>query len=175
LCTFLLNLNERKTSDSDVLPFFADAESMYVDIFHALACYLILGGGKADERSGTADRWIFPSLAISHRSASKKMTGFIRDGIKNSGDPLLAASHLDFSMKGTREGSTMHCTMHPRVSDIALITRGGWSCESICKVFSYITSDIALVSIAGKALSGWANPAEKVYSPTLVFLNPENH
>jgi hypothetical protein len=60
LCTFLLNWNKRKTSDSDVLPFFADAESMYLDIFHALACYLILGGVKADERSATADRWNLP-------------------------------------------------------------------------------------------------------------------
>jgi hypothetical protein len=57
---------------------------------------------------------------------------------------------------------------------MVLITRCGWSCDSVCRVFSYITDDIALDSIAGKALSGYANPGEKVHSMSLVFLDPKN-
>jgi hypothetical protein len=116
-----------------------------------------------------------PSLAwLVAARVLQKMTVFFRDVMQNSGDKSMAANHNDFSMKGTRKGATMHYTMHPGVSDIALITRGGWSCESVCKVFSYITGDIALVSIAGKALSEYANPVEKVHSMSLVFLDSKN-
>lgn len=45
--------------------FFSDAGIMEIDIYHALACYLMMGGGNSRMTPGHGNHWIFPDLADS--------------------------------------------------------------------------------------------------------------
>ena len=49
--------------DSDPMNFFSDVSSMDIDFYHAMACYLIMGGENTKLSRGDESNWIFPDLA----------------------------------------------------------------------------------------------------------------
>lgn len=82
--------------DSDPMNFFSDQSSIEVDFYHAMACYLVLGGGNAKLSRTTDCNWIMPDLARNIESASSLVTKYVRDGLALSDDQTIAHSSSDF-------------------------------------------------------------------------------
>lgn len=69
---------------------------MAVDFYHAMACYLILGGGNAKLSQTTDSNWIMPDLARNVDSASSLVTKYVRESLAQCNDEALAENSCDF-------------------------------------------------------------------------------
>jgi hypothetical protein len=76
--------------------FFLDQSSMEADFYHAMACYLILGGGNAKLSRTTDCNWIMPDLARNIESASSLVAKYEREGLAQSDDLTIAQRSSDF-------------------------------------------------------------------------------
>ena len=82
--------------DSDPMNFFSDVSSMDIDFYHAMACYLIMGGGNAKLSLNDESNWIFPDLARNKDSASSLVTKYIREALADCPDKSLSGSSQDY-------------------------------------------------------------------------------
>lgn len=82
--------------DSDPMNFFSDVSSMDIDFYHAMACYLIMGGGNAKLSRGEESNWIFPDLARNKDSASSLVTKYIREALADCPDKSLSGCSQDY-------------------------------------------------------------------------------
>jgi hypothetical protein len=88
--------------DSDPMNFFSDRSSMEVDFYHAMAYYLILGGGNAKLSRTTDCNWIMPELARNIESAAYLVTKYVREGLAKSDDQTIARCSNDFEWTSLR-------------------------------------------------------------------------
>ena len=84
------------SGDSDLMNFFSDVSSMDIDFYHAMACYLIMGGGNAKLSRGDESNWIFPDLARNKDSASSLVTKYIREALADCPDKSLSGCSQDY-------------------------------------------------------------------------------
>lgn len=76
--------------------FFSDVSSMEIDFYHAMASYLIMGGGNSKLSKGTPSNWILPDLARNLDSASSLVTKYIREALADCADKSIADSCKDY-------------------------------------------------------------------------------
>ena len=76
--------------------FFSDVSSMEIDFNHAMASYLVMGGGNSKLSKGTPSNWILPDLARNLDSASSLVTKYIREALAECTDKSIAESCKDF-------------------------------------------------------------------------------
>lgn len=76
--------------------FFSDVTSLDIDFYHAMASYLILGGGNAKLSKGTPSNWILPDLARNQDSASSLVTKYIREALADCKDKTIADCSGDY-------------------------------------------------------------------------------
>ena len=76
--------------------FFSDVSSIEIDFYHAMASYLIMGGGNSKLSKGTPSNWILPDLARNLDSASSLVTKYIREALADSADKSIADSCKDY-------------------------------------------------------------------------------
>jgi hypothetical protein len=76
--------------------FFSDAGIMEIDIYHALACYLMMGGGNSRMTPGHGNHWIFPDLARNSDTAAGMMTKYVREGMAACDDASIAGMSANY-------------------------------------------------------------------------------
>ena len=91
-----LVLTLKFVGDSDPMNFFSDVSSMDIDFYHAMASYLILGGGNSKLSKGTPSNWILPDFARNLNSASSLVTKYIREALVECNDKSIAESSRDY-------------------------------------------------------------------------------
>ena len=91
-----LVLTLKVVGDSDPMNFFSDVSSMDIYFYHAMASYLILGGGNSKLSKGTPSNWILPDLARNLDSASSLVTEYIREALVECNDKSIAESSRDY-------------------------------------------------------------------------------
>ncbi len=168
-----LKWGEIKNGRQHEMTFHPDAMDWMLDMFHALACYIIAGPATAPKSSAAASgvHWMFPAYVdMVKGGAASKASRIIEKCRKNGveGIPDGASSH------GIRVTATDDMTFHHLLSVFCAIARGGWDFKSDNLAFHYFTKRLNIV-MAGKALAGWHDPRQKVASPTIkAFKTEEN-
>lgn len=151
------------------MTFHADPKDWRLDFYHAMACYLIMGGGGSGRASASQEEcgvcWMFPALAdLADGSAATKVSKILDKARKGGANiPNETNSH------GLRVAATDEMIFNPLVSIFAVIARGGWDFEGDSVAFRYLTNKLHVVQ-AGRALSGWNDPRINVTAPTCVGL-----
>lgn len=157
------------------MTFHPDVKDWMLDIFHALACYLIAGPGKAKASTSPAANnliyWIFPSYVdMVKGGAASKASRIIAKCRENDVEGVVEG----VNSHGIRVTATDDMTFHHLLSVFATIARGGWDFKSDNLAFYYFTKKLHIVS-AGKVLAGWPDPRQRVHAPTLdAFVTVEN-
>lgn len=76
--------------------FFSDATVMEIDIYHALSCYLMMGGGNSRMTPGHDSNWTFPDLARNTDTAAGLMTKYVREGMAACADASIAGNSPNY-------------------------------------------------------------------------------
>lgn len=162
-----LKWGEVKNGQQPEMTFHPDTSEWMLDIFHALACYLIAGHGKSKASSSPAATdsiyWMFPAYVDMVKGGAASKASRIIDKCRKAGVEGVvegANSH------GIRVTATDDMTFHHLLSVFATIARGGWDFKSDNLAFYYFTKRLNVV-LAGKALAGWHDPRQPVHAPTL--------
>ena len=139
-----------------------------MDPIHALACYLICGTSSYKAVASvavTGVNFIFPQYNLSDGGAAGKVSGIVNKCRKGNveGIPDDAAS------QSFRVAATDDMLFNTNLSFFAAIARGGWKCKVDSLIFYYLTQKVH-VAEAGKALSHWPSPKERVYAPSLDWI-----
>lgn len=92
----VMDWKEMKTGDTDKINFFSDASSKLLDFYHALACYLILGGGNSTLTASSDANWMIPDLARNQETASAVMTKYVRAALESTSDLSLSSNAKEF-------------------------------------------------------------------------------
>jgi hypothetical protein len=161
----VLDWRERKTANHCQMPLFCDAENFEFDIFHALACLLVLCYG-----SNTNSPFIFPSLGGKNDRASRTIGRWL------AAVSLQNPEFGDLRGTGIRSGAANFLASIDGIELHHIILRGGWSFKSICTVFEYLLSLLTTLSVGGRALSGWKSIKKGAFPPRIdvLFLNNED-
>ncbi|KAL7500099.1 hypothetical protein ACHAWT_009486 [Skeletonema menzelii] len=162
-----LKWGEVKNGQQPEMTFHPDTSEWMLDIFHALACYLIAGHGKSKASSSPAATdsiyWLFPAYVdMVKGGAASKASRIIDKCRKNGVEGVLEG----VNSHGIRVTATDDLTFHHLLSVFAAIARGGWDFKSDNLAFYYFTKRLNVV-LAGKALAGWHDPRQPVHAPTL--------
>lgn len=96
LQNLIMDWKEMKTGDTDKMNFFSDATSKLMDFYHALSCYLILGGGNSTLTASSDANWIIPDLARNQETAASVMTKYVRSALESSEDAFLSSNAKDY-------------------------------------------------------------------------------
>ncbi|EJK63683.1 hypothetical protein THAOC_15645, partial [Thalassiosira oceanica] len=136
-----------------------------MDPIHALACYLMCGSPSYKASASVAEmgvNFIFPQYKLSDGGAAGKVSDIIDKcrKAKVEGIPDEAAS------QSCRVAATDDMLFNTQLSFFAAIARGGWKCKVDSLIFYYLTQKVH-VAEAGRALSHWPNPKDRVYAPSL--------
>ena len=83
---------------------------MEIDIYHALACYLMMGGGNSRMTPGHGNHWIFPDLARNSDTAAGMMTKYVKEGMAACNDASIAGMSADY--EGTSLRYCISCDRH---------------------------------------------------------------
>ena len=62
--------------------------------------------------------------------------------------------------------------MHEDVTTTTVGHRGGWTLDSINRIFCYLTGNAKSDTACARALSNWPNANEGSFLPTLSFIDP---
>ena len=92
----IMDWKEMKTGDTDKMNFFSDSTSKLLDFYHALSCYLILGGGNSTLTATSDANWIIPDLARNQGTAASVMTKYVRSALESSKDASLSNNAKDY-------------------------------------------------------------------------------
>jgi hypothetical protein len=142
---------EQKTGSQYEMLFFSDKSSCEMDVFHGLACFLMVGGSSND--------FIFPDLS-NLQQPSSALTKYLQ---KLFDEKVLPSD--DYSGTSLRIGSVNELMSHGNVTLVEAILRGGWEFESIVKIFTYLMQLVTANARTGRALSGWTNIERGAYAP----------
>lgn len=170
-----LKWGEVKNGQQPEMTFHPDTKEWMLDIFHALACYLIAGHGKSKASASPAANdsiyWLFPSYVdMVKGGAATKASRIIAKCRDNGVEGVVKG----VNSHGIRVTATDDMTFHHLLSVFATIARGGWDFKSDNLAFYYFTKRLN-VMMAGKVLAGWHDPRQKVHAPTLdAFVTTSN-
>ena len=87
--------------------FFSDVSSLEIDFYHAMASYLLLGGGHSRLSKGNPSNWILPDLARNQDSASYLVTKYVREALADCKDKSIAESSGDYEGTSLRYLKTL--------------------------------------------------------------------
>jgi len=162
-----LKWGEVKNGQQPEMTFHPDTKEWMLDIFHALACYLIAGHGKAKATTSSAAtdsiHWMFPSYVDMVKGGAANKASRIIGKCRDNGVEGVVKG---VNSHGIRVTATDDMTFHHLLSVFATIARGGWDFKSDNLAFYYFTKKLNVV-MAGKVLAGWHDPRQKVHAPTL--------
>jgi hypothetical protein len=152
-----------KTGRGTDLSFHPDATSYVTCEINALACYIVTAGNSLVNKESGAPDWLFPGLSdLSEKGgASSKATRILKkligrvDGLRS-----------EHTSHGLRAGPADEMAFNHLVHTVCMIARGDWDWKGECQLFGYLTNAVH-VATAGKSLSNWADPRQKVSSPSL--------
>ena len=71
-----------------------------------------------------------------------------------------------------RRGAAQDAHMHEDVTTTTVGHRGGWTLDSINRIFCYLTGNAESDTACARALSNWPNANEGGFLPTLSFIDP---
>jgi hypothetical protein len=151
-CLSLLWIEQKTGSQYEML-FFSDKNSCEMDVFHGLACFLMVGG--------SSNEYIFPELS-NLQQPSGTITKYLQ---KLFVEKVLPSD--EYSGTSLRIGSVNELMSHGKITLVEAILRGGWEFESIVKIFTYLMQLVTANARTGRALSGWTNVDRGAYAPEL--------
>jgi hypothetical protein len=117
----LTGWNEFKTGHCNEIPYIPHAKSYQVDIFHALACYIVTAGGDLRNDDPDEPNWLFPKLAKLKNGPAPKISAMLAGLIDDVEG--LTDKHTSHSL---RAGPADDLAMNELVDIVALISLGNW-------------------------------------------------
>ena len=155
-----------KTGKVECMTFVPDASEWCLDFNVSMAGYLITNPSKSKNvRDPKEKHWIFPWLKdMQNESVSKYVTKMLKravgvvQGINNSS----SSHHI-------RYGATDDMSTNEMLDIVAILLRGAWSFEGDSAGFIYFAkrrNDLR----AARALAGHKDVKEKVFSPSIDYL-----
>ena len=162
-----LDWGELKKGQQYLMTFHPDAKSWELDVYHAIACYLIGGHGKAKASTSTAAtngvNWILQGYVdMRDGGASTKVSSIIEKCYTCGVEGV----HEGASSHGLRVTATDNMVFNHLLAVFATIARGGWDFKGDNLAFHYFTAKLHVV-MAGKVLAGWQDPNMHVSAPTV--------
>lgn len=162
-----LDWGELKKGQQYLMTFHPDAKDWVLDVYHAIACYLIGGHGKAKASTSTSAtngiNWILKGYVdMKDGGASTKVSSILEKCYKSGVEGV----HEGASSHGLRVTATDDMVFNPLLAIFATIARGGWDFKGDNLAFQYFTAKLHVV-MAGKVLAGWQDPNMKVSAPTI--------
>jgi hypothetical protein len=150
---------QKKTSTFQPMSFFPDRSSYEIDYLHCLASYLITSRGKLGEQT-----FIFSQLQ-KMRAPATKLTTWLKEKDKEKVNYVGTSLRIGAAnqMANTRDVELHH-----------IIARGGWECQGINNVFTYLLQLFESVNVGGRALAGWTDCKTGAHLPRLVFMTESN-
>ena len=151
-----------KTLHQKEVPFVADYDSMYMDVYHAIACFAVAGGlHRSNPYQRATNKYVFPSLVS---TTNDRVTGKVTAVIKKLTDPVIKAYN---KAKGVRKGANTQMGASANVSDDEHRMLGGFARPDNSE--SYVMSVAATTQRPAQTLAGWPNAdaSNKVYPPDL--------
>jgi len=118
------------------MTFFCDASTYELCLWHAFACYFVVGAGQyAVTAETSAACWVFPFLGKLEQPSAQvnRYLKFIYDQCKVEG------MSPDLTGTGFRIGETNELSCDPLVTFTQTVSRGGWDMKGICNVFEVST------------------------------------
>ena len=123
----------RQVGEQKPMTFFCDAAKYELCLWHAFACYLVVGAGQHAVTSSVDAQscWIFPFLAKLEQPSAQlnKYLKFIFD------QGAVEGLSPDTTGTGFRIGATNALSCNPLVTFAQMVLRGGWDMKGICNVF----------------------------------------
>jgi hypothetical protein len=158
----------------------AGANGYATDVNHVIASVFVAGHGMRHVRDQrTSDReYLFPDLGqMTANGPANHITSIIKNLAKSSSPSKTQRKFLPFVVKelrssdatgtGLRIGAANAIVSHASCSIAHALMRGNWECTDICVLFHYLLHLSVLIDVAGKALAGWTDARQKVFSPRL--------
>jgi hypothetical protein len=158
---------ELKKGQQYTMTFHPDAKGWELDVYHAIACYLIGGHGKAKASTSTSAtkgvNWILPGYVdMKDGGASTKVSHILEKCHKGGVEGV----HEGATSHGLRVTATDDMVFNHLLAVFAAIARGGWDFRGDNMAFYYFTAKLHVVK-SGKVLAGWQDPDMHVSAPTV--------
>jgi len=155
-----------KTGKVECMTFVPDASEWCLDFNVSMAGYLITNPSKSKNvRDPKEKHWIFPWLKdMQKESVSKSVTKMLKRavGIVEGINSSSTSHHI-------RYGATDDMSTNEMLDIVAILLRGAWSFEGDSAGFIYLAkrrNDLR----AARALAGHKDVKEKVFSPSIDYL-----
>lgn len=166
---------EVKTSKNGLTTWHCHANSFTIDSFHSMAAYLITLDGTFERSSGSNSNseasYVFPEFSdLANGGAAAKVSRVLK-GLIGKVDGLTE----DPTGHSLCVGSADDMVYHNNFNLFAALSRGNWDFSGECTIFTYWTMKL-FVGMAGKMLSGWRDPNQKLCSrlpSTASILRPQ--
>ena len=117
--------NQVKTGRCTEISYHPDAESFLLDVYNALAVYIITSGGKLSKNSNPDQpNWLFPGLEkLADGGAASRVTRLLTQLFEQESVPGLLKEH---GSHGLRAGPSDDLAMNELVDVVSIICRGDW-------------------------------------------------
>ena len=162
-----LDWGELKKGQEYIMTFHPDAKGWELNVYHAIACYLIGGHGKAKASTSTSAtkgvNWILQGYVdMKDGGASTKVSNILEKCYKGGVEGV----HEGATSHGLRVTATDDMVFNHLLAIFAAIARGGWDFKGDNMAFHYFTAKLHVV-MSGKVLAGWQDPNMHVSAPTV--------